>query len=58
METCCRAVYVDFLGRYVSGVPQRPAVTAAHEDTMDWLQDAEKLVLTLDHAVLRFQVAR
>ncbi len=57
-ETYCRAVYVTILGQHVNGIPQRPVVTGAHEETMDWLRDQGKLVLTLDYAVLRFQVTR
>lgn len=57
-ETYCRAIYVDMLGWHVNGIPQRPGVTGAYEETMDWLRDEGKLVLTLDYAILRFQVAR
>lgn len=57
-ETYYRAHYIPFLNRHINGIRQNLFVTIENERMMDKLLKKGKMILTLDYAILRFQVDR
>ena len=55
-ETYYRAFYIHFFDFHINGIPQNPFLRINKEKVMSQLLDEGKIVLTLDYAILRFQV--